>query len=103
MLLEPIMNVDITVPEENMGDIIGDLNSRRARGWAPAARQQHVVGAEVPLAEMYRYWADLAFHDPGPWLLYRMEFLRYERMPAYTQAADREQLRSRRREEAQKG
>ncbi len=53
VLLEPIMNVEITVPEENVGDIIGDLNSRRGRVLGTTPRgHNNVVGAEVPLAEM---------------------------------------------------
>ena len=60
VLLEPIMNVEITVPEENVGDIIGDLNSRRGRVLGTTPRgHSNVVGAEVPLAEMLSYAPDL--------------------------------------------
>ncbi|MBC7324964.1 MAG: elongation factor G, partial [Moorella sp. (in: Bacteria)] len=60
VLLEPIMNVEIIVPEQFMGDIMGDLNSRRGRilGMEPQGKSQ-VIRAQVPLAEMYRYAIDL--------------------------------------------
>ena len=62
-ILEPIMRVEVTMPEEFMGDVIGDLNSRRGHieGMESAAREgtAQVVRAFVPLAEMFGYVTDL--------------------------------------------
>ena len=89
VLLEPIMNVEITVPEENVGDIIGDLNSRRGRVLGTTPRgHSNVVGAEVPLAEMLSYAPDLTSMTGGRGD-YHMEFLRYEEVPAHLTAEDR--------------
>ena len=67
-ILEPIMRVEVTMPEEFMGDVIGDLNSRRGHieGMERARRARTVVRAFVPLAEMFGYATDLRSHDPGP-------------------------------------
>ncbi|HEX7973104.1 MAG TPA: elongation factor G [Anaerolineales bacterium] len=60
VLLEPIMNARITVPEANMGDVLGDLNTRRARVQGmDTEKGRSVVTAQVPLAEMQRYTTDL--------------------------------------------
>ena len=60
VMLEPIMDVQITVPESNMGDVLGDLNTRRARVQGMENdRGRSVVTAQVPLAEMQRYTTDL--------------------------------------------
>ena len=60
VLLEPICNVEVEIPEQFMGDIIGDLNSKRGRvlGMEPCGKNQ-VVRAQVPLKEMVRYSIDL--------------------------------------------
>lgn len=85
VLLEPIMSVRVIVPEENMGDIMGDFNSRRGRvlGMETEAGRS-VVRAEVPLAEMQRYSNDLRSMTAGRGV-FEMEFLRYERVPAHIQ------------------
>jgi len=82
-LLEPIMNVEVTVPEESVGDIIGDLNSRRGRvlGMTPRGHS-NAVAAEVPLAEMLSYAPDLTSMTGGRGD-YTMEILRYEEVPAH--------------------
>jgi len=82
-LLEPIMDVDITVPEENIGDVIGDLNSRRGRvlGTEQVGETQ-VVRAQVPLAELYRYGADLRSMTRGEGS-FAMEFAHYEEVPSH--------------------
>jgi len=82
-LLEPIMNVEITIPDENVGDIIGDLNSRRGRvlGMTPRGSSD-AVAAEVPLAEMLSYAPDLTSMTGGRGD-YTMEFLRFEEVPAH--------------------
>ncbi|RPI93407.1 MAG: elongation factor G, partial [Chloroflexi bacterium] len=86
VLLEPIMKVRVTVPEENMGDIMGDMNTRRGRvlGMETEAGRS-IVTAEVPLAEIQRYSNDLRSMTAGRGV-FTMEFLRYERVPAQIQA-----------------
>ncbi|MBN1563888.1 MAG: elongation factor G [Anaerolineae bacterium] len=86
VLLEPIMTVKVTVPEENMGDIMGDMNTRRGRvlGMDTEAGRS-IVTAEVPLAEIQRYSNDLRSMTAGRGV-YTMEFLRYEKVPAHLQA-----------------
>jgi len=101
VLLEPIMNVEITVPEESVGDIIGDLNSRRGRVLGTTPRgHANVVGTEVPLAEMLTYAPDLTSMTGGRGD-YTMEFLRYEEVPAHLTQKIVEQAKKE-REEAQK-
>lgn len=87
MLMEPIMDVKITVPESMMGDIIGDLNTRRGRvqGMDTAANKS-VVKAQVPLAEMMRYGNDLRSMTGGRGI-YAMTFSHYERVPAHLMEA----------------
>lgn len=83
VLLEPIMNVQITVPEANMGDILGDLNTRRAR--VQGMNTEHgrsVITAQVPLAEMLRYTTDLRSMTGGRGI-FDMEFDHYEVVPAH--------------------
>jgi elongation factor G len=82
-MLEPIMNVEITVPEANMGDILGDLNTRRARVQGmDTAKRRSVVTAQVPLAEMQRYTTDLRSMTGGRGI-FSMEFAFYEKVPAH--------------------
>ena len=85
VLLEPIMLVTLSVPEESVGDVIGDLNSRRGRpqGMEPGVGGSHMteVKAEVPMAEMLTYAPDLRSLTGGQGD-YTMEFLRYEEVPA---------------------
>ncbi|UGS35872.1 elongation factor G [Capillimicrobium parvum] len=82
-LLEPIMTVTVSVPEDSVGDVIGDLNSRRGRpqGMEPAAGMTEIK-AEVPMAEMLSYAPDLRSLTGGQGD-YTMEFLRYEEVPAH--------------------
>jgi len=83
ILLEPIMNITITVPEEFTGDIIGDLNTKRARvqGMNPGGGI-NVIEAQVPLAEVLRYAIDLKSITQGRGS-YKMEFSHYEEVPAH--------------------
>ncbi len=83
VLLEPIMAVHVTVPEENVGDVIGDLNSRRGKvlGMEPKSKMNQ-VNVEVPLAEMLAYAPDLRSMTGGRGD-YTMEFLRYDEVPAH--------------------
>lgn len=82
VLLEPVMKVEVVTPEEHMGDVIGDLNSRRGMVMGmedvPAGR---VIRAEVPLAEMFGYATDLRGFTQGR-ATYSMEFARYKELPA---------------------
>ncbi len=84
VLLEPIMMVTVTVPEEAVGDVIGDLNSRRGRphGMEPTGGGMTDVKAEVPMAEMLSYAPDLRSITGGQGE-FTMEFLRYEEVPAH--------------------
>jgi elongation factor G len=83
ILLEPVMNVEVTVPEEMTGDIIGDMNSRRGRvlGMDQGVGGQ-VVKATAPLAEMLRYASDLTSITSGRGM-FTMEFDHYDEVPAH--------------------
>jgi elongation factor G len=96
VLLEPIMLVTVTVPEEHVGDVIGDLNSRRGRpqGMEPSAAMTEIK-AEAPMSEMLSYAPDLRSITGGQGD-YTLEFLRYEEVPSHlaekiTAQATREQ------------
>ncbi len=80
-ILEPIMSVEVTTPEEYMGAVMGDLNSRRGRieGMTERAGAQ-VVSAKVPLSEMFGYSTDLRSMTQGR-ASYSMEFSHYEEVP----------------------
>lgn len=81
VLLEPIMKVEVVVPEEYMGDIIGDINSRRGRVEGMEARAgAQVIRAFVPLAEMFGYATDLRSKTQGRGT-YTMQFHHYEEVP----------------------
>ncbi|AQQ68779.1 translation elongation factor G [Microbulbifer agarilyticus] len=81
VLLEPVMKVEVVTPEENMGDVVGDLNRRRGliQGMDENASGK-VVNAEVPLAEMFGYATDLRSATQGR-ATYTMEFLKYAEAP----------------------
>ncbi len=82
VLLEPIMKVKITTPDEFMGDIMGDLNGRRGRvlGMDSAGKYQ-VINAEVPMSEILTYAPDLRSMTGGRGI-FSMEFTRYDEVPA---------------------
>ena len=82
VLLEPIMKVEVVTPEENMGDVVGDLNRRRGliQGMEESAAGK-VVNAEVPLSEMFGYATDLRSATQGR-ATYAMEFLTYSEAPS---------------------
>ena len=82
VLMEPIMHVTVTVPDEYMGDIMGDMNKRRGRiiGMSQADGMQQVE-AEAPLAEMFKYATDLRSMTQARGS-FTMEFARYEDVPA---------------------
>ena len=82
VLLEPIMAVEVVTPEENMGDVVGDLNRRRGIiGGMDENPSGKVVTAEVPLAEMFGYATDLRSATQGR-ATYTMEFCKYAEAPS---------------------
>lgn len=83
VLLEPIMNFTITIPEGFTGDVLGDLNSRRGRVQGMDQRRgMAIITAQAPLAEMQRYATDLRSITQGRGI-YAMEFSRYEKVPSH--------------------
>jgi elongation factor G len=82
VLLEPIMAVEVVVPEEYMGDVIGDLNSRRGRIEGMELRgTSQIIKAHVPLSEMFGYATDLRSRTQGRGS-FTMHFGKYEEVPA---------------------
>ena len=83
IILEPIMEAKVTVPEGNMGDILGDFNTRRARVQGMDTKGgRSVVSAMVPLAEMQRYTTDLRSMTGGRGV-FEMEFSHYQELPSH--------------------
>src|SRR5207302_1548722 len=102
VLLEPIMTVTVTAPEDAVGDVIGDLNSRRGRplGMEPVGAGMTEIKAEVPMSEMLSYAPDLRSITGGQGE-FTMELVRYEEVPAHLAAkivdeakADREAVKA---------
>jgi elongation factor G len=83
VLLEPVMNVEVTVPEQFMGDIMGDFNSRRGRILGMESREGgvQVIRATAPLAELADYAIVLKSITQGRGT-FKMEFFQYEETPA---------------------
>jgi len=82
IILEPIMKVTVTVPEQYMGDVLGDLNSKRGRvSGMEQERGNSIVMASAPLAEMRRYATDLRAMTQGRGV-FTMEFSHYDPVPA---------------------
>ena len=82
ILLEPVMDVEVVVPGEYVGEVIGDLNSRRGKvGGMFQRADAHVVAASVPLSEMFGYATRLRSLTQGR-AIYTMQFSRYEPVPA---------------------
>ncbi|MBA7605897.1 Elongation factor G [subsurface metagenome] len=82
VLLEPVMSIEVLAPEEYMGDLNGDLNSRRGRIMGIEAKgRNQIIKAQVPLAEMYKYATSLKSitHGQGT---YSMKFSHYEEVPS---------------------
>jgi elongation factor G len=84
VLLEPIMDVEVLVPERNMGDVISDLNGKRGKiaGMEPSGDHMEKVKAQVPLSSMYRFPIDLRSITQGRGR-YTMKFSHYEEMPSH--------------------
>ena len=91
IILEPVFKVEVTTPEEYMGDIIGDLNSRRGMiGGMIDRNGAKIITAKVPLSEMFGYATDLRSKSQGR-ANYSMEFSEYTQVPASIQKAIQEQ------------
>ncbi|MCQ2795178.1 MAG: elongation factor G [Bacilli bacterium] len=85
VILEPIMKVEVTVPEQYYGDVIGDISRRRGQMTGESQRgNAKIVEAEVPLAEMFGYVTDLRSFTQGRGN-YTMQFLRYGECPRFVQ------------------
>ena len=83
VLLEPIYTMRVTVPDEFMGDVMGDLNNRRGRVLGMENRNNRaIINAEIPLAEILRYGTDLRSMTQGRGI-YTIEFGRYEPVPSH--------------------
>jgi elongation factor G len=83
VLLEPIYTMRVTVPDEFMGDVMGDLNNRRGRVLGMENRNNRaIINAEIPLAEILRYGTDLRSMTQGRGI-YTIEFGRYEPVPGH--------------------
>ena len=81
VLLEPVMDVEVVVPEEFMGDVIGDISSRRGRVLGMTSKgNAQVIEARVPLSRMFGYATDLRSRTQGR-ATYTMQFSRYEEVP----------------------
>ncbi len=81
VLLEPMMAIEVTTPEEYMGDVMGDLNSRRGKieGFDPR-RDAQVIKAKAPLSEMFGYATVLRSMTQGR-AIYSMQFAHYSEVP----------------------
>ena len=78
ILLEPIMKVEVVVPEEYLGDVLGDLNARRGQiSGIHSRKDAQVVAASVPLSEMFGYATDLRSKTQGR-AVYTMQFFQYQ-------------------------
>jgi elongation factor G len=85
VLLEPIMRIEVVTPDDYMGDVIGDLNSRRGRvGGMEQRGNSQVIRAQVPLSEMFGYATDLRSRTQGR-ATYTMQFDSYQQTPASVQ------------------
>ena len=85
VLLEPVMAVEVVTPDNHMGDVVGDLNSRRGRvGQMEARGNNQVIAAQVPLSEMFGYATDLRSRTQGR-ATYTMQFDSYQKTPAFVQ------------------
>ena len=89
ILLEPIVSLKVTVPDENTGDVMGDLNKRRGRvlGMNPIGNGKQVVEADVPMSELFSYCTDLRSMTGGQGE-YAYEFARYEQLPSDLQTKE---------------
>jgi elongation factor G len=83
VILEPIMTMEVTVPDECMGDVIGDLNSRRGKVLGMETKgHSEVIKAKVPMSEVLKYAPDLRSLTSGRGE-FHLEFSHYEELPAH--------------------
>jgi elongation factor G len=83
VLLEPVVKISVTVPDDYMGDVIGDLNSRRGKVLGMDSKGNYqVIQAHVPMAEVAKYAPDLTAMTQGRGS-FVAEFSHYEEIPAY--------------------
>jgi elongation factor G len=102
ILLEPIMNVTVTVPEQFTGDVLGNLNTKRARVMGIEQKKgTAVIKAQVPLAEMQRYATELRSLTQGRGI-FSMEFSHYEEVPPHIAQVIIEQARKEREQQEKK-
>jgi elongation factor G len=99
--MEPLMDIEISVPGETMGDVMGDLNSRRGRvqGMEPAGGDQQMIKAQIPLAEVLTYAPDLNSITGGRGT-YTMEFSHYNDVPAHLSQKIIDEIKAKREAEA---
>jgi len=92
VLMEPMMSVEVIVPEEYLGDVMGDINSRRGKVEGMGQRKEaHVLNAVVPLSRMFGYVTDLRSLTQGR-AVFHMEFSNYQRVPSKIEAEIIEQV-----------
>jgi len=92
VLMEPMMKVEVIVPEEYLGDVMGDINSRRGKVEGMEQRKEaHVLNAVVPLSRMFGYVTDLRSLTQGR-AVFHMEFSNYQRVPSKIEAEIIEQV-----------
>ena len=86
VLLEPVYNLEVTVPEEYMGDVMGDVSTRRGKvsGMDSNGKYQ-IIKAQVPLSELYHYGTSLRSMTQGKGL-FEQKFSHYDKVPADVQA-----------------
>ena len=85
VLMEPIMSVEVVTPEEYLGDVMGDINSRRGKIEGMGQRKDaHVIKGNVPLSKMFGYVTDLRSITQGR-AVFHMEFSHYQQVPANVQ------------------
>jgi len=101
-ILEPILNVEVTVPEEFTGDVMGDLNTRRGRpvGMEVTGPGVQTIKAQVPMATMAKYALDLRSITKGRGR-FRAQFSHYEEMPMNEQQALIQEYEKRRQAESE--
>ncbi|MEE3150651.1 MAG: elongation factor G [Acidobacteriota bacterium] len=100
-LMEPLMDIEISIPDDAMGDVMGDLNSRRGRvqGMEPAGGHQQMIKAQIPLAEVLTYAPDLNSLTGGRGT-YTMEFSHYDEVPAHLSQKIIDDIKAKREAEA---
>ena len=92
VLMEPMMKVEVIVPEEYLGDVMGDINSRRGKMEGMGQRKEaHVLNAVVPLSRMFGYVTDLRSLTQGR-AVFHMEFSNYQRVPSKIESEIIEQV-----------